>query len=64
MERKTYTKIPGVDQERILHIFANSHKLAQNDGTLPCIILGNNEFHARRVHAISQGRDNSQVGNT
>ena len=59
-----YSKIPWVHQQRLLHVLANSHKLTEDARALVGAVLGNNELHARGVHSVSQGCDDSQISHT
>jgi len=60
---RTHPKIPRVDLQCILHVFADSHELAQNAWALLRLLLGNDKFHRGGVHAISEWSDNSEIRN-
>ena len=63
-EYRTYPEIPRINQQRIFHILAYSHKLTKHARTLIRAFLSYNELHAGCVHPIAQGCDNSQISNT
>lgn len=60
--RSTNPEIPGVHQQSILHVLADSHKLTQNARALVRLLLCDDELHARGVHSVAQRRNNSKVG--
>ena len=61
-EKRTYTEIPGIDEKRIFHVFADTHELAENARILSNGILCDHELHARGVHPISERCDDRKIG--
>lgn len=43
-------------------MLADAHEFAEYASVLPRVVLRDNELHARRVHAVSEGSDHRKVG--
>ena len=60
----THTEIPRVHLQRIRHVLADTHELAQDEGRTLSALLRDHELHRGRVHPVPEGRDHSKVCST
>lgn len=58
---QTYTKIPRIDLQSLLHILRDTHKLTQDARTLLRLFLRDDKLHRRGIHPISQRSDDTKI---
>jgi hypothetical protein len=59
----TYSDVPWIHLKRFMHVLADAHELAEHKRALFRLLLSDDELHRGRVHPISKGRDDPEVGN-
>jgi hypothetical protein len=57
----THPEIPRVHLQRIRHVLADTHELAQDERRMLRALLRDHELHRCSVHPIPEGRDHAEI---
>ena len=56
-------KTPRVDLKSLRHVVGNAHEFGEDEGTLICPFLSNDELQRGGVHAITERSDEGEICN-